>query len=263
MLLGRMATVLCLAWTSAAPASEVVIPDLVRKTQQRLLELEWFAGPVDGKMGPMTRAAISDYQRFAGIPVTGEPSADWVGLLFLPCQIAFIEGRSQAQYGCRKPREVAPGVFEQSLEAPKPSYPDRKPCHAPPVAQARHTEVPALRFDGFYQEHFGNYPTIVRFFPDGMMILALSDDEPRFVPCWFTRERTAAAGNPPQPYVIEGGTVRFEIPSKKGKYKYEGEITEDTFVLKYHLYYTTGDVLIGNTAGYKFQPDQPPASLAR
>ncbi len=39
--------------------------------QEELAAHGYRAGPVDGVMGPQTRAAIRDYQRDAGLPVTG------------------------------------------------------------------------------------------------------------------------------------------------------------------------------------------------
>lgn len=251
-------TLATMAFAIAATAAEPPDEALIRKTQQRLLELEWYPGPVDGKLGPKTRAAIADYQRFAGIEPDGEPYAKWVNMLFIPCQITLGGPRMQPQYGCRKIREVSPGVFEVSIDAPKPSYADREPCHPPPVAQARHTEVPALRFDGFYQESPAGVRTLVRFFPDGMMIQSASWDDSRFIACWFTRKDDATGGRAPQAYVIDGTKLRFEIPDKKGVHKYEGDIREDDIVLTYRQYYTTGGVLIGNTAAYRFYPDAQP-----
>jgi peptidoglycan hydrolase-like protein with peptidoglycan-binding domain len=47
---------------------------LIRKVQETLTEIGYDPGPVDGLLGPKTRAAISEFQRIAGLPVTGEDS---------------------------------------------------------------------------------------------------------------------------------------------------------------------------------------------
>ncbi len=48
----------------------------IRDVQQLLNRRGYDAGPADGVMGPQTRAAIRTYQVDAGLPVTGEPTAD-------------------------------------------------------------------------------------------------------------------------------------------------------------------------------------------
>jgi N-acetylmuramoyl-L-alanine amidase len=40
--------------------------------QQRLANLGFYHGELDGKIGPVTRKAISDFQDRTGLPVTGE-----------------------------------------------------------------------------------------------------------------------------------------------------------------------------------------------
>jgi peptidoglycan hydrolase-like protein with peptidoglycan-binding domain len=48
-----------------------------RQELQRALTAAGFdTGGSDGVMGAKTRAAIADYQRAMGLPVTGEPSLD-------------------------------------------------------------------------------------------------------------------------------------------------------------------------------------------
>ncbi len=44
------------------------------ETQQALLDLDYKIGAVDGMIGANTRAAIRDFQKTHGLPVTGEPS---------------------------------------------------------------------------------------------------------------------------------------------------------------------------------------------
>lgn len=72
----------------------------VARIQRALLDLGYDAGEVDGKYGSQTRAAISQFQKSAGLPADGKPSQ---GLL--------IRLR-QAQGG-----ELPPGAGEQSDRA--------------------------------------------------------------------------------------------------------------------------------------------------
>jgi putative peptidoglycan binding protein len=54
------------------PAHPAVVPSAsVKKLQQELGQLNYYAGPVDGIMGAQTTAAIKDLQRQAGIAQTG------------------------------------------------------------------------------------------------------------------------------------------------------------------------------------------------
>ena len=46
------------------------------ETQQALLDLGYKIGAVDGMIGSNTRAAIRDFQKTHGLPVTGEPSEE-------------------------------------------------------------------------------------------------------------------------------------------------------------------------------------------
>ena len=61
-----------------APPPAVAWParsaDRVRTIQRLLLELNFSRDVPDGVNGPNTRAAIRDYERAAGLDVTGEPS---------------------------------------------------------------------------------------------------------------------------------------------------------------------------------------------
>jgi peptidoglycan hydrolase-like protein with peptidoglycan-binding domain len=61
----------------AKPAPEAwptLAADQVRAIQRLLLELKYSRDVPDGLIGPNTRAAIRDYERAAGLNVTGEPS---------------------------------------------------------------------------------------------------------------------------------------------------------------------------------------------
>ena len=50
--------------------------DLVRQTQQLLDRLGYSPGPIDGQMGEMTRHAVRNYQRDAGLAETGEATPE-------------------------------------------------------------------------------------------------------------------------------------------------------------------------------------------
>ncbi len=60
---------------STAPASQPA-PDaaLVVLIQDRLDRIGYDPGPIDGRFGARTRAALEGFERDAGLPVTGEPS---------------------------------------------------------------------------------------------------------------------------------------------------------------------------------------------
>jgi len=49
-------------------------PTTVREIQAELQRQGYDTGPVDGRMGPRTRAAIRQYQQQNGLPVNGSPS---------------------------------------------------------------------------------------------------------------------------------------------------------------------------------------------
>lgn len=63
---------------------EVISPEeLLRRIQQRLGELGYDPGPVDGLMGPLTRRAIGAFQKDAGLPVDGQVTEDTIQSLNL------------------------------------------------------------------------------------------------------------------------------------------------------------------------------------
>jgi len=94
---GRLAFVLCMSLLSActnefwaeAPATTVGTPtsivwkapasaEQVARAQSLLTDLGFKPGPVDGKEGPMTAAAVREYQSAAGLPDDGRVSAPLV-----------------------------------------------------------------------------------------------------------------------------------------------------------------------------------------
>src|SRR5689334_5411697 len=64
-------------WThhEEEPAKPAADP-LVFSLQQALQEMGFYDGPVDGLIGPRTRAAIFDFEERSGRPGSGEPSLD-------------------------------------------------------------------------------------------------------------------------------------------------------------------------------------------
>jgi localization factor PodJL len=59
-----------------APAAKAAKPTRaeIEEIQRLLAQLSFDAGPPDGKAGPTTRAAIRQYEKIAGLKVTGEPT---------------------------------------------------------------------------------------------------------------------------------------------------------------------------------------------
>ena len=58
---------------SASPATSVLSPTGdIAAAQQRLKDRGYYAGPVDGVMGPRTAAALRAYQRDHGLSATGQ-----------------------------------------------------------------------------------------------------------------------------------------------------------------------------------------------
>lgn len=60
----------------ALPAEPSYDVDDVLWIQQRLLELGYYSGAVDGTVGAETRAAVTAYQQDQGLPGDGQPTAE-------------------------------------------------------------------------------------------------------------------------------------------------------------------------------------------
>ncbi len=74
----RTATANPASGANAAPPLPTAAPDpaqLVSETQTALVALKLYDGPVDGKLGPQTRAAVSAFEKRLGLSATGQPSA--------------------------------------------------------------------------------------------------------------------------------------------------------------------------------------------
>jgi peptidoglycan hydrolase-like protein with peptidoglycan-binding domain len=65
----------------AVPSHVVVDPDFVSGLQKVLARRGFYDGPVDGKIGGQTRAAIADFEQNAGLTVTGEPTVELLARL--------------------------------------------------------------------------------------------------------------------------------------------------------------------------------------
>lgn len=89
--------------------------DQVRAAQQALKDKGFDPGPVDGKIGPKTRAAISDFQKQAGLKVSGRLDAETADELGV---------QSQASRGQGNPPSASPATGEAAKpEAPKKTSP--------------------------------------------------------------------------------------------------------------------------------------------
>ena len=67
-------------------------------------------------MGKKTRAAIKEFQQYAGEPTTGEVTDTLVEALKTPCQRGMINMVGYHRGACRKPEEVMPGVVIEELK---------------------------------------------------------------------------------------------------------------------------------------------------
>ena len=77
--------------------------DPVRAIQQRLRDLGFYGGQTNGQIDANTRAAISEYESKAGLPVTGEATGALAFALSRPCRISMNEQNEVVrQGGCPK-----------------------------------------------------------------------------------------------------------------------------------------------------------------
>ncbi|NKN39531.1 peptidoglycan-binding protein [Agrobacterium sp. a22-2] len=67
------------AAAAAAPEADPAV--LIQQIQQELADRKLYDGPVDGRRGPKTAAAISAFQASIDMPVSGEPSAELLAAL--------------------------------------------------------------------------------------------------------------------------------------------------------------------------------------
>ena len=81
------------------------------KIQKRLVELKYLNGPVDGILGPKTKSAIIDYQRFNRLSQIGEPSMSLLKRLNSPCTVIVEESDRYPSGGCKRPVELSNGML--------------------------------------------------------------------------------------------------------------------------------------------------------
>jgi peptidoglycan hydrolase-like protein with peptidoglycan-binding domain len=65
-----------IARPAVAPAASepIVVAGLIADTQRALADSNYYDGPVDGRLGPQTRAAISSFEMKIGLIPTGQPT---------------------------------------------------------------------------------------------------------------------------------------------------------------------------------------------
>jgi len=87
---------------------------MVRETQARLARLGYTIGPIDGRIGPRTRAAISVFQESEGLPVTGKVTPELVERLYsiLPP----VQPKPVLQAGPMAPPSLR-GAFSSRIES--------------------------------------------------------------------------------------------------------------------------------------------------
>jgi Putative peptidoglycan binding domain len=92
--------------------------ETVRAAQQRLVELGFLKGGVDGAFGPGTRTAVEAFQRAAGLEPTGTPDTRTLLDLFYgrPRQ----EGAAAAPQASRQPAPAAPAAPAATAPAGQP-----------------------------------------------------------------------------------------------------------------------------------------------
>ncbi|MCL5776991.1 peptidoglycan-binding protein [Limibaculum sp. FT325] len=106
----------------------------VAEAQAGLNRLGFRPGPVDGLFGPRTRAAVLDYQRLRGLPVTGE--IDDAFARRIQADLAALPRRPAGQGDTRVARAPVPG----EIMSPDPAAPGA----AGPTTGAPETLAPSV-----------------------------------------------------------------------------------------------------------------------
>lgn len=83
--------------------------------QMRLESLGYYTGPIDGRMGPITRGALMRFQNHNGIYASGQPTAQTRAALFEMQQVAYV---APYQYVAATP--IAYSVPVQTVEMARP-----------------------------------------------------------------------------------------------------------------------------------------------
>jgi len=67
--------------SAGIPVAPELLPVYTASVQQELARRGYYQGPIDGRLGPETRAAIRRYQQDRGLPVTGDVTLEFVNYL--------------------------------------------------------------------------------------------------------------------------------------------------------------------------------------
>jgi peptidoglycan hydrolase-like protein with peptidoglycan-binding domain len=67
--------------SAGIPVAPDLLPIYTTSVQQELARRGYYQGPIDGRLGPETRAAIRRYQQDRGLPVTGDVTLEFVNYL--------------------------------------------------------------------------------------------------------------------------------------------------------------------------------------
>jgi hypothetical protein len=110
----------------AAPASAQSVPE-IRAVQQRLAELGYDPGEVDGMMGSRTREAVAAFQSDMGLERTGEITVSLLNVLGAnpnaPRPLEEIQGRLVDIIGARWEEQAGPGGSEFWTPPPAETWP--------------------------------------------------------------------------------------------------------------------------------------------
>jgi peptidoglycan hydrolase-like protein with peptidoglycan-binding domain len=135
---------------AATPAAPVAEPRLVAEIQRLLAAKKFYAGAADGIAGSRTRAAITAYEKSAGLPVTGVASADLLARLKSPVKLAAAKAPAAKPAPPVAIAAVPPPPARVAIQAAPRAAPSVAaepvtPLPAPPVAERRAVEpAPAL-----------------------------------------------------------------------------------------------------------------------
>jgi uncharacterized repeat protein (TIGR01451 family) len=132
-------------WAADRPAGDRAD---VREIQQALNELGYVAGPVDGKMGRQTRAAITRYQKERALSQTGEIDAALVTSLFGRAASPPHDPNADNNHACTTTRILRPRPEEEERPQPPEEAPPElalpeKPSATPPSGTAPPPKQPA------------------------------------------------------------------------------------------------------------------------
>lgn len=108
--------------------------ETVRATQQRLVDLGFLKGGVDGAFGPGTRSAVEAFQKAAGLQATGTPDVRTLMALF-------YSGPQQQGGGTPRPQSSAPAPAAAS----QPSGGASGPAAGQPPAKLDLNLAPTLQ----------------------------------------------------------------------------------------------------------------------